>query len=608
MNTDKRIQQLLNAYAERPSPGLQDRVRDRIAAVRRAKMRAVSLRWAFAGALVLIAVLSGFLLVPRVALAERLRQVHQAISTAKSVQFTVVSRANGKERVVYRGWTEGGNSRRRRSYSPGTTVDSLVKDGKKWTYAEGAPAAVQEPYDPGRGSDEFDSDADALAFAKEITAAYGYLAPSDVGFEPHADVDGRKTFCIVAERNEGRIHAAMVVDATTNLPISITMDVRSQMPGALGSIQTRAVSSFKFNAPVDRRVFEPVFGPDVKIVVADVGKTHSPEVVHDSEPSDFVGITGIAYAPEVLYSIRYGSDPGQIGVGAGPLQGESSEMVGNAGFAIRKGGNLVVADRVNRKVKEFDPHGELVMCTEGDLDSPAFVAPGVDGAVFAVSGTRRDTLSKFGRRGELLWSVRAPGAIPASLHLAGRLAGLSVSNDGTVAARLDGTDWMVCFSKDGKFESVRPAIAFTVDGTMVSFLPALDEADATEGVLMDSNGRILSKTRLAPMPSASSPIRPAEVGEFRETLRDDQGCWYRIWVQRKEKRIELARDLQVRSECVVTKYTADGVASLQGIVDLSPFDFPQSFTVDPDGRLYTLSYHGNRVSLIRYRLPTTTAR
>ena len=604
MNTDKRMRELLDEYAGRPSEALQDRVRDRLVAARKAKRRAVGFRWAFAGVLILAAALGGLIMAPRVAFAERLKQVHEAIANAKSVELTMVRRANGKERVVYRLWSEGRTWRRHRSYSPGTAVDCLVKDGTKWTYAEGAPTAIQEPYDPGRGSDELDSDVDALEFAKEVTAPAGILAPSGVVLAPHRDVEGRKTFCIVADRDDGRLHATMVVDAGTDLPISITMDIRSQAPGSLHTVQTRSESNFVFNEPLDQRLFEPVFGPSVKIVASSIAKPHLAEVELDSIPGDFFGTAGALYAPDVLYSIPYGSEPEQIGAESASSEG----AVGNAGFAIRKGGDLLIADRVNGKVKEFDPQGKLVWNTVDDLDHPAFVAPGPDGSVFAVSGPRREILSKFGRRGELLWSVRAPGAIPPELHLDGRLGELSVSNDGLVAARLDRTDWMVCFTQDGKFESVRPATAVTADGRVLSFIPVVDAVDATDAVLMDGNGRILSKTRLSPMPPDAAVVPAGDIAEVGEALRDDHGCWYRVWVRHREKHVELTPDLQIRSEAVVTQYSADGIPTAQGVVDMSPFGLPQSIAVGPDGALYALGYHKDRVSLFRYRLPSAPPR
>ena len=601
--SDKQIRDLLDEYAGRPSEGLRDRVRDRLAAARRAKRRAVSFRWAFVGACFLLIALGGLLMAPRVALANRLRQVHEAIAAARSVQFTVVRKANGRDRPVYSAWIEGSRSRRRRSYSPATAVDVLVKDGTKWTYVAGAPVATQEPYDPARDSGESDADVDALKFAKDITGGSGLWAQGNVAIRSHAAVGGREAFTIEADRNDGQAHASVVVDAESNLPISIAMDLRSQVPGTIRTVQTKAVSSFTFNEDLNERIFEPVFGPDVKIVETNPGKTHLPEVASESKPSEFMTTDANPCSTEGLFSLDYGAGKDQIGVGLVVGDSDSTEAIGGSGFAVRKDGDLIIADRANRKVKEFDRRGRLVLCTEGTLDDLASVAAGPDGTVLAVSGPKHEILSKFGRRGESLWSIRVSDAIPAALHVAGRLGPLSVADDGMVAARLDRTDWIVCFSKAGTFDSVRPATSVTADGRFVGFIPAIAGADATDAVLMDSTGRIVSKTRLVPMPRNSALVLAADVGEYAEPTRDEQGCWYRVWIQRKEKRIELRRDLQIRSEGIVTKYSAEGEPVAQGRVDIPPLGLPQNFAVDSGGFLYTLSYHTERVSLVRYRLP-----
>jgi outer membrane lipoprotein-sorting protein len=596
MSSDQRIQELLNDFAGRPDASLHDRVRDRLAAARRGKRRAAHLRWAFAAAFALLVALGAFVSVPRVTVARKLREVHDAIARAQSVQFTMVRRTGSRERVVFRAWIEGRNSRRRRSYSPGAAVDTVVKDGVQYTYAEGAPTAVQEPAEPGKSPDELDASGDALEFAKEITASPEYWAPSDVDIQPHPDVDGRRTFCIVAARNDGRSHASMVVDSATDLPISLTLD----MPGQERSATTKTVSNFTFNKRIDRRVFEPEFGPNVSIVVAPAPKPSTSEVLTDSEPSEFVDSTGAVYTPDTMYSIRYGSEQGQIGVKAPAEGAQSGETLGNAGFAIRKGGNLIIADRVGGRIEEFDPHATLVMCTAGTLENPTYVAAGPDGSVFAVSGAHGEVLTKFGRRGETLWSVRGPEVLPPALHLDGTFGEITVCDDGSPATRLENTDWMVRFTADGKFDCVRPAVAATPDGGMLSFVPAGGEPDATDGVLLDAAGRILSKTRLEPPKTDASEL--GDIGESSGAVRDARGFWYRVWVRRKDKRVELSPNMEIRSEAVVVKYGPDGQVLTQGVVDVSPFDFPQSFALDPDGRLYILSYHDDKVSLVRYRL------
>jgi outer membrane lipoprotein-sorting protein len=602
MNRDKRIHQLLNDYAEKPSEGLRERVQDRLAEQKRNSRRAVYRRWSFAGACAAALTVAFLLTAPKVAVANKLREVHGALSTAKSMRFTLIKESGGAERPVYWVWKEGDKWRRRKSYSPENDVTCVVNDGKKWTYVARDQTATEEPYRPGEPDSEFDADVDALEVAKKMTSP-DETPGDDVRVESHASVGGRETFAIVSESRDGRVRSEMVVDERTRLPLSLTMDVISKQAGA-PAVRSRGIWQFAFNENLDPSLFEPVFGPEVKIVVSPSNRKPVSEVVSKSMPGVFSTMDGTPCEPTILYRIRFGDRDNEIGVVQrnGSREG-LDETAGFAGFAVRSGGSLIIADRVNGRVKEFDIHGNLVMVTKETVEEPRAVAPGPAGTTYATSGRLSDTLSKFDRDGKLLWRTSASEVLPANLGIPAHFGDLSVADDGSVGLTLDQEGWILILNGEGLFQSIRIAHSILPDGRFVTFAPASDGQAAIDSVTIDASGGIVSKVRLAPIASNGEERTADWANDYADPVPDAQGNWYRVWLQRRTKRLDIGDSLRIRSEAVVAKYAPDGTPLAQGVVDATPFGYPQSIAPSPDGYLYSLAYGTDRVFVIRYRLP-----
>jgi len=274
MDKDQLIVNWLRDNVGDAPEGLAERLLGRLSEARPQK-RAHALRWALAGSLAVAVIVGAAALVPRIALARTLGQVHSAIVNARTMRVDLYLSARGAEnRHIASIWYENGNWREIGRLGTVREITTLWLQGSNqyWVYYPRLRIATVEPEATAQLPPPVEGQVDAVEFAKRITDCGPMNVPRNVRIEPGNPINGRPTFRIVSERNDSLVagagtRASILVDSQTDLPIEArVLTTEPPLPGWTPARSDEALYKFSFNQRADTAGLKPDFGAGVHVV------------------------------------------------------------------------------------------------------------------------------------------------------------------------------------------------------------------------------------------------------------------------------------------------------------------------------------------------------
>jgi hypothetical protein len=234
-------------------PAVQSRLEERILKPRR--VGSPRLRFALAGVgFVLLA--AGATLYPRYAEANTLRRVQEAIGDARSLVYDIsIALPNGTwDHRLHVSYLDG--MWRYESSYKGKATAYLLRGGRRYEYWKTLSCVISKP----DSTKPAKTNLSGIELAREFSEEGDTNTPASRSTEGHADVDGRPTYAILADRPTDHLHSVVVVDKQTNLPIEA--DASFDLNGHT----VRSHADYRFNVGLDAKLFDPDFGPGLRVI------------------------------------------------------------------------------------------------------------------------------------------------------------------------------------------------------------------------------------------------------------------------------------------------------------------------------------------------------
>lgn len=341
---------------------------------------------------------------------------------------------------------------------------------------------------------------------------------------------------------------------------------------------------------------------------------------------------GDSFTAESLFTIPYGSGPGQMGVWL-PASAEQGLPAGPTAIAIGRDGSVYIADNVNKRIQRFSAAGQLLMEAKGpvdrrvedvvayergqaaeipsrmaDLDNIQCLAVDSQDNVYVMFGAAIDLLAKFAIDGQPLWYMHMADAMPqeARQTYGPFLGGLSIGLDDKLCARVYGrsAEGVAIFDTDGHFLQAVNGHTRAPNGNIVGLEPSAIGSLALGIRMYEADGVELASFDVEP--AATDPRLFAGASSVTVQWFDGTGHPYAFAGAARAQRIALSPELRISSDRVIVRCDASG-RPLAGVrFPGAPFLTGRSVAIDRAGNIYRLAYGADSVEVIKYVLHTST--
>jgi len=337
-----------------------------------------------------------------------------------------------------------------------------------------------------------------------------------------------------------------------------------------------------------------------------------------------------SFTPHHLFTLPYGSEPGQIGISLPEL--EEGLPDGPTGIAVGPDGSIYIADAVNRRIQRFSPSGELLMEAKApverkaehiaaeqahgwgaefprqlkELENIQYLAVDSQGNVYALFGPSMGLLAKFAADGQGLWYMAIGNEVPFDVtrtYTYGGSYGDPTIGPGDSLCLGMGGRGVALLDADARFLRAVSGYACTPNGRIAAFETARGSL-ATAMRMYDADGVELAYF-VADL-AAADPALLVGMDGLSGIAFDGMDNLYTFAIGGRDQGIVLSPQLRIVCDEVIVRFDASGRAAAGVRFPGDPFPTGRSSTVDYAGNIYRLAFSADSVDVIKYVLDTST--
>ena len=335
-----------------------------------------------------------------------------------------------------------------------------------------------------------------------------------------------------------------------------------------------------------------------------------------------------SFTPQRLFTLPYGSEPGQIGIWLPGLEEGTAE--GPTGIAVGRDGSIYIADSVNRRIQRFSASGELLMEAKGpvprradhaeaeaargwgaefprqlkQLDIIQYLAVDSHGNAYVLLGPSMGLLAKFAADGQGLWYMAIANEVPFDVArtYGGSYRRPTIGPGDSLCIGMRGRG-VALLDTDGHFLGAVSGDACTPNGRVAAFESARGSL-ATAMRMYDAEGVELAYF-VADL-AAADPALLVGMEGLSGTAFDGMDNLYTFAIGGRNQRIVLASQLRIVCDEVIVRFDSSGRAAAGVRFPGDPFPTGRSSTVDYFGNIYRLAFSADSVDVVKYTLDTST--
>ena len=341
-----------------------------------------------------------------------------------------------------------------------------------------------------------------------------------------------------------------------------------------------------------------------------------------------------SFAPQRLFTLRYGSGPGQVGMRLPAGGEEEGPPAGPTDLAIGPDGSVYIADRVNKRIQRFSATGELLMEAKApverkaehlaayergrgaeippratELDNIQRIAVDSQGCVYVQFGAAIDRLAKFAGDGQARWYMHMADAVPLEVRqtYGTFYGGIVVGPEDSLCIAVSGrsVDGIAILDPDGRFLKAVNGYVGTPNGRIAAFTRVAGGALATAVRMYETDGVELASFVADPV--ATDPALFVGIDSFSGTAFDGMDNLYKFAIGVRDQRINLSSQLTIGCDEVAVRFDHSGRAAAAVRFPGDPFPTGRSSTIDYSGNVYRLAFGAGSVDIIKYVLDTSTS-